>query len=127
MKALEDIFREMDFEFFGFGQHTINLNNAVQMVDQKDKAIFLDIRTDEERKYLSFNFAYPIPVHELPDRIHELPKDKLIIIFCSSVVRSGIVYPYLLAQGFEKVKILVAKIEELAGAFKPGKIYSRLK
>jgi len=125
MQALEKIFAKMDFDFFGSGEHVINLETAVPLIAQPEKAVFLDLRTKEEAKWLSFNFALHIPVNELPQRIAEVPKDKLIILFCSSVVRAAMVYPYFLALGFERVKILSVPAEGLVGVFKPGPLYKR--
>ena len=125
MEKLENILRKMDFNFFGSGQHTIGMEKAARLIGKKDRAIFLDVRTPEEVKLLPFPFALHIPVNELPERLNELPKDKLIIIFCSSIVRAAIVYPYLLAKGFDEVKILHATTENLASVLKPGPIYKR--
>ena len=125
MEKLENILRKMDFNFFGSGQHTIGMEKAARLIGKKDRAIFLDVRTPEEVNLLPFPFALHIPVNELPERLNELPKDKLIIIFCSSIVRAAIVYPYLLAKGFDEVKILHATTENLVSVLKPGPIYKR--
>jgi len=62
----------------------------------------------------------------LPSRINELPKDKLIGLFCSSGVRSVIAYVYLKSKGYEKVKIIEGGYVQLIEALLPGKIYKHL-
>ncbi|MBT8763187.1 rhodanese-like domain-containing protein [Desulfohalobiaceae bacterium Ax17] len=126
MNSFDNALREMDLDFFGSGEHGIGLDGATSLIGQ-DKAIFLDVRTHEEVQLLSFPFAKHIPVNEIPDRLNELPKDKLIIIFCSSIFRSALVYGYLLSKGFEQIKGLLASTEQLVTALKPGPIFKRQK
>ena len=93
---------------------------GMQKALKKNDFVFLDVRTDEEVAYLSFPFAVHIPLNQLPDRVDELPTDKVIIAFCSSVFRGAIAYTFLKGKGFKKVKGLMASSEDMAKAFKPG-------
>lgn len=44
------------------------------------KVFFLDVRTPEEIKQLGSVPGYVnIPIDQLPNRLHEVPKDKLIV------------------------------------------------
>nr|WP_319394370.1 rhodanese-like domain-containing protein [uncultured Desulfobacter sp.] len=119
MNDLNQIIKEMDFQFFSSGAHGMSIEGMRKALGD-DHFLFLDIRTDEEVKYLSFPFALHIPLNELPDRLDEVPRDKVIVTFCSSVFRGAMAYTYLLAQGYEKVKGLTASSEDMAPAFKPG-------
>ncbi|MDZ7831955.1 MAG: rhodanese-like domain-containing protein [Desulfobacterales bacterium] len=119
MKDLNQILQEMDFQFFGSGDHGMSIE-GMRNVLGNDHFIFLDVRADEEVKYLSFPFSLHIPLNELPDRLDEVPRDKFIITFCSSVFRAAVAYTYLLANGYEEVKGLTASSEDMAQAFKPG-------
>jgi rhodanese-related sulfurtransferase len=123
MKALENVIREMDFDFFGSGEHAMSPEGVRQVLDN-DHFVFLDVRADEEARYLTFPFAVRIPLHELPDRIDELPRDKCIVTFCASIFRAAIAYTLLMAKGFEEVKGVPVCCDELAVIFKPGPIYS---
>jgi len=67
-----------------------------------------------------------IPLHELPQRLHELPKDKFIGIFCSGGVRNVKAFIYLKSKGFENVKIIEGGYEKLVNALKPGEVYKHL-
>ena len=63
-----------------------------------------------------------IPVNEIPDRIHEIPKGKSIAVFCPANVRSALAYAYLLSKGFSDVRILEGGYTALTDALKPDKV-----
>lgn len=119
MNDLNQIFKEMDFQFFGSGEHGMSVD-GMRKVLNNDHFVFLDVRSNEEVKYHSFPFALHIPLNELPERLGEVPRDKFVITFCSSVFRGAMAYTYLLANGYEEVKGLTASSEDMAMAFKPG-------
>jgi rhodanese-related sulfurtransferase len=119
MNELNQVLTEMDFEFFSSGEHGMSIE-GMRKVLGNDNFVFLDIRSDREVEYLSFPFAVHIPLNKLPERLEELPKDKLIITFCSSIFRGAVAYTFLRANGFENVKGLTATVEEMVKAFKPG-------
>lgn len=119
MNELNQVLREMDFEFLGSGEHSMSIE-GMRKVLGNDHFVFLDIRSHKEVEYLSFPFAIHIPLNELPERLRELSKDKFIIAFCSSVFRGAVAYTFLRANGFEEVKGLTASFEEMVKAFKPG-------
>jgi len=119
MNSLDQVLGEMDFDFFGTGEHGMSIEGMRKMLGN-DHCIFLDVRTDKEFEHASFPFAIHIPLNELPERLGELPRDKMIVTFCSSVFRGAIAYTYLLANGFEEVKGLTVSLEDMVMAFKPG-------
>ena len=119
MNKLDEALAEMDFDFLGNGEHSMSVDGMRKTLGN-EHFLFLDVRTDKEVKYLNFPFAINIPLHELPGRLNELPKDKCIIAVCSSIFRGAIAYTYLRANGFDEVKGVAATMEEMIGAFKPG-------
>ncbi|WP_243545536.1 rhodanese-like domain-containing protein [Pseudodesulfovibrio tunisiensis] len=122
MERIDEILSEMDFDFFGTGEHAVPADVAAKLA-KEGKAFFLDVRTREEVACLEFPFAVNIPLHELPARIDELPKDKLIVVFCAAIFRGAMAYTYLLHKGFDEVKGVSAPTEALATQFKPGPLY----
>ncbi|MDD3324520.1 MAG: rhodanese-like domain-containing protein [Sulfurospirillaceae bacterium] len=68
---------------------------------EEGKAILLDIRFREEFEVWHMNFAKNIPLNELPNRLNELPKDKLIITACPHYDRSSMVRIYLKLNGYD--------------------------
>jgi rhodanese-related sulfurtransferase len=119
VEKLNRMLTGMDFDFFSSGAHGMGID-GMRKVLGNDHFVFLDVRTDKEVEHLSFPFARHIPLNELPGRLDELPKDKFIVTFCSSVFRGAIAYTYLKANDFEEVKGLTASFEEMIKAFKPG-------
>jgi rhodanese-related sulfurtransferase len=73
-----------------------------------DNFLILDVRKDEEIKRfgkLEYNWIN-IPLGELKNRAHELPKDSEIIIVCRSAVRAWIAYTILSRYGYSNMAIL---------------------
>lgn len=125
MNKLDQALTEMDFDFLGNGEHSMSVE-GMRKILTNDHFLFLDVRTAREKEYLTFPSAVHIPLHELPGRLDELPKDKCIIAFCSSIFRGAVAYTYLRANGFDEVKGLTATMEEMVGAFKPGPLSKML-
>ena len=121
MNNLNNALTKMDFDFLSTGQHSMS-SEAMKAALQDEHFFFLDVRTEQELQYLNFPFATHIPMHELPARIAELPKDKCIVPFCAAIFRASVAYAYLLANGFTDVKCLTASTEEIASVLKPGLI-----
>jgi rhodanese-related sulfurtransferase len=119
MDLLDQVVSDMDFHFFGAGEHGMSVEDLRKALGNSHY-LFLDVRTKREAEYAAFPFAVHIPLEELPERLSELPRDKMIVTFCASVFRGAIAYTYLLAKGFEDVKGMTATGEEMITALKPG-------
>ncbi len=85
-----------------------------------DKAILLDIRYPFETKVWRVSFATLIPYDELPDRLDELPKDKLIVCTCPEEYRSNMAKEYLRYKGYD-AKNLTGGLLGLMTRLKGGK------
>jgi rhodanese-related sulfurtransferase len=64
------------------------------------KAILVDVRFKEEVAAWRTGFALNIPMNELPSRIKELSKDKIIVAACPHKDRSAIAMAYLRSKGY---------------------------
>ncbi|MFA6676230.1 MAG: rhodanese-like domain-containing protein [Bacteroidales bacterium] len=127
MDQLGNEIRKMDFNYFGTGSHVISADAFLA----KENTLFLDVRTKEEKENLklhlnSFCPVLEMTVAEVPDRINEIPKDKLIGVFCSAGIRATIIFTYLKGLGYEHVRILKGGYSPLISALEPGKIYKKL-
>ena len=118
MKKFDDILRKFDLHYFGNGNHKVSFEKMMKLF-KEERAFIIDVRTKLENEHLNFNFAKNIPIDEIPDSIDKIPRDKTIVVFCSSSTRATIVYAYLLILDYD-VKILGDNISEIAGNFKPG-------
>lgn len=128
MIEFEEVIEKMDFNFFATGQHKID---PEVFLNTKD-AIFLDVRSNVEFETIQFHLTHhvkslEIPVHEIPSRIQEIPKDKCIGVFCSSGIRCTIVFLYLQSKGYTHVKILEGGYTSFMPYLMPGKILNHIK
>ena len=64
------------------------------------KAVLVDIRFQEEAAAWKMGFGLHIPLNELPKRLAELPKDKIIITACPHKDRSSIAMAFLRTKGY---------------------------
>jgi len=75
-------------------------------LDAKEETIIVDVRNQEELSQGMIPSALSIPLRSLRGRLHELPKDKEIVIYCSTGLSSYEASCILRSQGFDKVNIL---------------------
>ena len=91
----EDIFSQwlnsLDFEFWSTGQHKIAPTIFFEKWAKGD-AILLDVRAAQEKDFVTLPFALAIPIDELPQRLNEIPRDKLVATFCSGGDRAGVAF-----------------------------------
>lgn len=98
--------QELSFDRFlsGFDYETraemkINSRKLITMLAEK-KAVLVDIRFKEEAAAWRMGFGLHIPLNELPKRLAELPKDKIIVTACPHKDRSSIAMAYLRSKGY---------------------------
>ena len=77
--------------------------SSKQLIDwlEDGKAVLVDIRFAEEQQAWGTGFGLKIPLNELPKRLNELPKDKIIVTACPHKDRAGIAMVYLRSKGYE--------------------------
>ena len=126
---MEKVLRKFTLEFFGKGKHKMPPNKFFEM----ENGFFLDVRSKEEADSISIAMkSHPniesrnIPVHEIPDRLNEIPNNRPIGVFCPANVRSTITYAYLLSKGFSDVRIIEGGYSDLTEALKPGPLLKAL-
>lgn len=128
MNDLEKVISSMDFQYFGNGEHKIEIDEFFSTKN----AVFLDVRAKEEQETVKLTLSHhcqvlEIPTDEIPKRINEIPKDKTIGVFCSAGVRATIIFTYLKSKGYKDVKIILGGYPPLMAAVMPGKLYKKLK
>ena len=128
LKAFDDVLKGCTLDYFKSGAYKIEFNDFLAL-KKEGKAMLLDLRTKEEAEVVALPFAKNIPIDELPQRLNELPKDKLIVTFCASSVRAIMAFFYLKAAGYDS-KIYMGKLNDLTASFMPpfvAKNYDDLK
>ncbi len=68
---------------------------------EEGKAVLVDIRFAQEFEAWHIAGSVNIPLNELPKRLNELPKDKLIITACPHNDRSNMARLYLTLHGYQ--------------------------
>lgn len=68
-----------------------------------DDVQLIDIRTPAEVAQGSILGASHLPMHLIPVRMNELPKDKEVVLYCRSGARSYHACSYLAQQGFDNM------------------------
>lgn len=127
MNDLEKIIIEMDFQYFGTGQHKMEAETFLAA----ENTVLLDVRAKEEQETIKLPLIHhcivlEIPTNEVPLRLDEIPKDKTIGVFCSAGVRAIIIFTYLKSKGYDKVKVIPGGYLPLMEALMPGKLHKKL-
>lgn len=94
-------------------------NEEFTKLFKENKVFLLDVRMDFEAAVWSLGIATNIPAPSVPDRLSELPTDKLIVVGCPTVNRSITVSAYLKTKGFNS-RFLAGGLVELMGTLKGG-------
>ena len=77
----------------------VSVDEATTLV--RDGAVILDVRNTNERHDQYIPGSIHIPMGQIPERIDELPRDRLIITQCGSGIRSMVVTSILKNHGFD--------------------------
>jgi rhodanese-related sulfurtransferase len=68
-----------------------------------EDVLLVDIRTPAEVAQGAIPDAMQLPMHLIPIRISELPKDRDVVLYCRSGARSYQACAYMMQQGYERV------------------------
>lgn len=84
---------------------------ARRLRETPEALLLLDVREPEERAFASISPSIHIPLPQVPSSCDRLPKDKEIVVFCHTGLRSSMVAAYLEGQGFRRVANLAGGID----------------
>jgi rhodanese-related sulfurtransferase len=68
-----------------------------------EDVLLVDIRTPAEIAQGAIPDAMQLPMHLIPIRISELPKDRDVVLYCRSGARSYQACAYMMQQGYDRV------------------------
>ncbi|VAX24241.1 hypothetical protein MNBD_IGNAVI01-2621 [hydrothermal vent metagenome] len=77
----------------------IQIPELLELV-KKDEVQFIDVRFHEEYEAWNISFAKNIPLNELPGRLDEIDKSKLVVTACPHYDRAIMGRIFLLENGF---------------------------
>lgn len=114
---MDDYIRSLDMKAIAASK--IDAEGFIELFN-KGEAILLDIRYPFEQVVWALPFSVNIALNELPNKLEELPKDKIIVCACPEVFRSNIARQYLAQKGFDS-KVLASGLINLMERLKGGK------
>ncbi|BAD76376.1 MULTISPECIES: CoA-disulfide reductase [Geobacillus] len=82
---------------------TVQWHEIDRIVD--DGGVLIDVRTEQETSRGMIRGSIPIPLDELRDRLHELPKEKPIYVTCQVGLRGYIAARILRQHGFRAINV----------------------
>lgn len=85
------------------GYADVNVSEAKRMIETNTNLVILDVRTQEEYEEGHIKNAVLIPLSEFEGRLNELDKEKEILVYCRSGVRSATASQILIDNGFVTV------------------------
>lgn len=97
-KVLESYIANFDYD--ARVEMKMSSNKLLDLLED-GKAVLVDIRFKEEQQAWGPSFALRIPLNELPARLEDLPKDKLIVTACPHKDRAIIAMSYLRSKGIK--------------------------
>jgi len=101
-----------------FNNHAFKNISSEELQDKMERNedfLLLDVRTPMEHASHAIEGSYLLPVQELNYRVHELPKDREIVVYCRVGNRSAFAAAYLSRLGY-RVKNLEGGILSWASA-----------
>ena len=124
MKAQEKSLEKylLDYNYESRVDMKINSEELKELLN-KGEAVLIDIRFIEEYESWNMPFAKNIPLNELPNRLDEIDKSKIIVTACPHKDRAIIAMVYLQTKGY-KVKYLTDGLLGLADALRGGNAYN---
>jgi len=112
----------IDYEDFCGTRHvpevpTISVAELATIIDQ---VVLIDVREDWERAIAVIDGTVDIPESELAQKLDQLPKDKPLVVYCRSGIRSARSTDLLLESDFDDVRNLTGGILAWADAIDTG-------
>jgi rhodanese-related sulfurtransferase len=81
----------------------IDSESVRQRIAQGDDLLLVDIRTPAEVAQGMIPGSAEMPMHLIPLRMSEIPKDRDVVLYCRSGARSYQACAYLMQQGYDRV------------------------
>jgi rhodanese-related sulfurtransferase len=81
----------------------IDSESLQQRIASGEDVLLVDIRTPAEIAQGAIPDSMQLPMHLIPLRINELPKNRDVVLYCRSGARSYQACAYLAQQGYDRV------------------------
>lgn len=81
----------------------IDSESLHERIASGEDVMLVDIRTPAEIAQGAIPDAMRLPMHLIPMRMNELPKDRDVVLYCRSGARSYQACAYMMQQGYDRV------------------------
>jgi rhodanese-related sulfurtransferase len=98
----------------------ISVDDLKRRRDAGEELVLLDVREPDELRTASISWASWIPMREVPARMHELPRDKPLVVMCHHGGRSERVTQFLQANGYDNAINLAGGIDAWSVTIDPN-------
>jgi len=85
----------------------ITAASVAEKLDATDPPLLLDVQTAREYGESHIAGAVNVPLSQLAERIHDVPSDRAVVVYCASGYRSAIASSLLRREGLPRVANLV--------------------
>ncbi|MDM7912116.1 MAG: rhodanese-like domain-containing protein, partial [Methanotrichaceae archaeon] len=86
----------------------INVQETCRLLDLGEQIWLLDVRSDEElKKDGRIPCAQHIHITQVPKHLQEIPKDRMVYVFCGSGLRSTTVASFLQQSGWKNLAVIL--------------------
>jgi rhodanese-related sulfurtransferase len=92
----------------------ITVQELREALKQKNPPLVLDVREGWEIKICALPTFLPIPLGELPNNLHRIPQDRVVVVLCHHGIRSYRAAVFLKQNGFEGIVNLTGGIDAWA-------------
>jgi len=100
------------------GLRTLNANDFEKEIGKGSDALLIDVREPYEFQNGSISGAKNIPMSQLGKRLGEIPKDRSVLLYCQSGMRSKNAARILSKNGYERLAHLQGGISAWRGRVK---------
>ena len=94
----------VQLNFVSCSNSQTNEVNELQKKEDYSSALLLDVRTPQEYKGDALEGSVNIPLYELKNSLNQIPKDKLILVYCASGNRAKTAIKILKEEGYTNLK-----------------------
>jgi adenylyltransferase/sulfurtransferase len=102
------------------GSDDMTVEELKTLRDRHADLLLVDVRNPDEFAICQIAGSHKLPLPELAQRLHELPKDKLIVLHCHHGGRSSRALQMLRSKGYHNVKNLAGGISAWAESIDPN-------
>ena len=102
------------------GETETTVTELKRKMDAKEDFFLLDVREPNEYKIGKIPGSTLIPLGEVVQRVHEIPRDREIIVHCKMGARSAKAAAFLRQQGYTRVKNLKGGILDWSDKIDPS-------